>query len=315
MAKGATLGSGQFAYEVIVNWEKLPDGVGWRETAGVITDADDNVYVFSRGDHPMVVFDKDGNFIKTWGEGVFTRAHGVSTGPNDTLYCTDDGDHTVRQCTLDGEVLMTIGVPNRPADAHSGKPFNRCTHVATDPANGDLFISDGYGNGNVHKFTADGQFIKTWGSPGTDPGQFNIVHNIATDRDGYVYVCDRENHRVQVFDRDGNLEDVWHNLHRPCAIYISDDQRVYVGELGWGMAVNRNTPNIGPRVAIMTTSGKVLERLGNGFGLQPGQFIAPHGICLDSEMSIYVAEVAHTNISHTETPPPNVRAFQKLARA
>ena len=315
MAKGATLGSGQFAYEVIVNWEKLPDGVGWRETAGVITDAHDNVYVFSRGDNPMVVFDKDGNFIKTWGEGVFTRAHGVSTGPNDTLYCTDDGDHTVRQCTLDGEVLMTIGVPNRPADAHSGKPFNRCTHVATDPANGDLFISDGYGNGNVHKFTADGQFIKTWGSPGTDPGQFNIVHNIATDRDGYVYVCDRENHRVQVFDRDGNLEDVWHNLHRPCAIYISDDQRVYVGELGWGMAVNRNTPNIGPRVAIMTTSGKVLERLGNGFGLEPGQFIAPHGICLDSEMSIYVAEVAHTNISHTETPPPNVRAFQKLARA
>ena len=315
MAKGATLGSGQFAYEVIVNWEKLPDGVGWRETAGVITDAHDNVYVFSRGDNPMVVFDKDGNFIKTWGEGVFTRAHGVSTGPNDTLYCTDDGDHTVRQCTLDGEVLMTIGVPNRPADAHSGKPFNRCTHVATDPANGDLFISDGYGNGNVHKFTADGEFIKTWGSPGTDPGQFNIVHNIATDRDGYVYVCDRENHRVQVFDRDGNLEDVWHNLHRPCAIYISDDQRVYVGELGWGMAVNRNTPNIGPRVAIMTTSGKVLERLGNGFGLEPGQFIAPHGICLDSDMSIYVAEVAHTNISHTETPPPNVRAFQKLARA
>ena len=315
MANGATLGSGQFAYEVIVNWEKLPDGVGWRETAGVITDADDNVYVFSRGDHPMVVFDKDGNFIKTWGEGVFTRAHGVSRGPNDTLYCTDDGDHTVRQCTLGGEVLMTIGVPNRPADAHSGKPFNRCTHVATDPANGDLFISDGYGNGNVHKFTADGQFIKTWGSPGTDPGQFNIVHNIATDRDGYVYVCDRENHRVQVFDRDGNLEDVWHNLHRPCAIYISDDQRVYVGELGWGMAVNRNTPNIGPRVAIMTTSGKVLERLGNGFGLEPGQFIAPHGICLDSDMSIYVAEVAHTNISHTETPPPNVRAFQKLVRA
>ncbi len=314
MASSVTLGSGQFAYEVVVNWEKLPDGIGGRETAGVITDADDNVYVFSRGDHPMVVFDKDGNFIKTWGEGVFTRAHGVSVGPDNTLYCTDDGDHTVRQCTLDGEVLMTIGVPNQPAEAHSGKPFNRCTHVATDPANGDLFISDGYGNGSVHKFSANGEHIKSWGSPGTDPGQFNIVHNIATDRDGYVYVCDRENHRIQVFDRDGKLEDVWHNLHRPCAIYISDDQRVYVGELGFGMSVNRDTPNIGPRVAIMTTAGKVLERLGNGFGLDAGQFIAPHGICLDSEESIYVAEVAHTNISHTETPPPNVRAFQKLAR-
>ena len=196
---------------------------------------------------------------------MFTRAHGVSVGPDNTLYCTDDGDHTVRQCTLDGEVLMTIGVPNEPAAAHSNKPFNRCTHVATDPANGDLFVSDGYGNGNVHKFTPDGEHITTWGSPGVDAGQFNIVHNIATDRDGYVYVCDRENHRVQVFDRDGKLEDVWYHLHRPCAIYISDDQRVYVGELGFGMAVNRYTPNIGPRVAILNTAGKVLDRLGNGW--------------------------------------------------
>ena len=88
LASNVTLGNGQFAYDVVENWEKLPDGIGWRETAGVITDVDDNVYVFSRGDHPMVVFDKDGNFIKTWGEGVFTRAHGVSVGPDNTLYCT-----------------------------------------------------------------------------------------------------------------------------------------------------------------------------------------------------------------------------------
>ena len=209
---------------------------------------------------------------------------------------------------------MTIGVANQPAAAFSGDPFNRCTHVATDPANGDLFVSDGYANSRVHKYTPDGRHIMSWGGPGTDPGQFNIVHNIATDRDGYVYVCDRENHRIQVFDRDGRLEDVWYNVHRPCALYIDDDQRVYVGELGWGMSVNREMPNIGPRVAIMTTSGKVLERLGNGYGLDVGQFIAPHGIAVDSQKSIYVGEVAHTNISHTATPPENVRAFQKLVR-
>ena len=315
MSDTVRLGSGQFAYEVAVGWESLPSGVNWRETAGVITDDDDNVYVFSRGDHPMVVFDKNGSFIRTWGEGVFTRAHGVSRGPNDTLYCTDDGDHTVRQCTLDGEVLMTIGVPGQAAAPFSGTPFNRCTHVATDPANGDLFVSDGYGNSSVHKYTPDGHLIKSWGEPGTDPGQFNIVHNIATDRDGFVYVCDRENHRIQVFDRDGKLEDIWANVHRPCAIYIDDDQRVYVGELGWGMSVNRTMPNIGPRVSIMTTAGNVLERLGNGWGLEVGQFIAPHGICVDSRKSIYVAEVAHTSISHSDTPPAGVRAFQKLVRA
>ena len=312
MVTSVKLGSGQFAYEVVVGWEKLPPGMGWREVAGVMTDADDNVYVFSRGDHPMVVFDKDGNFIKTWGEGIFSRAHGLTAGPDDTLYCTDDGDHTVRQCTLDGEVLMTIGSPNEPAELYNGDPFNRCTHVAVDPADGSLFVTDGYGNSRIHKYTPDGKLIKSWGGPGTDPGEFNIIHNIAADRDGYLYVCDRENHRVQVFDREGGLEDIWNNVHRPCAIYIDDEQRVYVGELGWGMSVNRDTPNIGPRVSIMTTSGRVLERLGCGYGLDVGQFIAPHGICVDSHKSIYVGEVSHTSMSHTTTPPDNLRSLQKL---
>ena len=210
---------------------------------------------------------------------------------------------------------MTIGVPNEPAKLYSGEPFNRCTHVAVDPADGSLFVTDGYGNSRIHKYTPDGVLIKSWGGPGTDPGQFNIVHNIAADRDGYLYVCDRENHRVQVFNREGGLEDVWHNVHRPCAIYIDDDQRVYVGELGWGMSVNRDTPNIGPRVSIMTTSGRVLERLGRGYGLDVGQFIAPHGICVDSHKSIYVGEVSHTSMSHTTTPPDNVRSLQKLEMA
>ena len=315
MTDTAKLGSGRFEYEVEVGWEKLPDGVGWREVAGVITDEDDNVYAFSRGDNPVVVFDKDGNFLRTWGDGLFVRAHGISRGPNGTFYCADDGDHTIRQCSPDGETLMTIGIPGEPAPMFSGKPFNRCTHVAVDPENGDLFISDGYGNSRVHKYSADGERIMSWGSPGVDPGQFNIAHNIAADQDGFVYVCDRENHRIQIFDRDGNLEDIWTNVHRPCAIYIDGDQRVYVGELGWGMAVNREMPNIGPRVSIMTPAGKVLERLGNGWGLATGQFISPHGIAVDSRKNIYVAEVAHTNISHTATPPAGVRAFQRLTAA
>ena len=315
MTDTAKLGSGRFEYEVEVGWEKLPDGVGWREVAGVITDQDDNVYAFSRGDNPVVVFDKDGNFLRTWGEGLFTRAHGISRGPNGTFYCADDGDHSIRQCSPDGEVLMTIGIPGEPAPMFSGNPFNRCTHVATDPENGDLFISDGYGNSRVHKYTADGEHITSWGSPGVDPGQFNIAHNIAADRDGFIYVCDRENHRIQIFDRDGALEDIWTNVHRPCAIHIDGDQRVYVGELGWGMGVNREMPNIGPRVSIMTPAGKVLERLGNGWGLETGQFISPHGIAVDSRKNIYVAEVAHTNISHTAAPPDGVRAFQRLTAA
>ena len=316
MVSTVKIGSGRFTYEIAVDWEKLPPGYSWTDAAAVATDSQDRVYVFNRGEHPMIVFDSEGNFIKSWGEGVFTRAHGLTFSPDGTLYCTDDGDHTVRQCTLDGEVLMTIGTPGQAADLYGGQPFNRCTHVAIDPRTGDLYVSDGYGNARVHKYSPDGKLLFSWGEPGTDPGQFNIVHNIATDGNGYVYVADRENHRVQVFDSQGRYETQWVNLHRPCALYISDEQHVYIGELGYGMSVNRDHPNIGPRITVMDTSGERLAVVGHlGFGQDVGQFMAPHGLCLDSRDNIYVGEVAWTNANNNNLPADGVRSFQKLVKA
>ena len=315
MSDAGLMGAGEFRYRAQPKWETMPEGYEWREVAGVATDAADNVYVFNRGEHPMIVFDRDGKFVKSWGEGVFTRAHGVSVGPDNTLYCTDDGDHTVRQCTLDGEVLMTLGLPGEPAPLFSGEPFNRCTHTALDPKTGDIYVSDGYGNSRVHKYSAEGRLLFSWGAPGTDPGEFSIAHNIVTDADGYVYVADRENHRIQIFDSEGNFEDQWPNVHRPCALYISAEQHIYVGELGWGMAVQRNVPNIGPRVSVLDRRGNALARLGSGYGLGAGEFISPHGICVDSERSVYVGEVARTNMSNAgEDVPDDVRTLQKLAR-
>ena len=316
MADNCTLGSGDFAYCVEPNWQTMPPGYEWREVAAVTVDGNDNVYVFNRGEHPMMVFDKDGNFVKSWGEGVFSRAHGVSLGPDNTLYCSDDGDHTVRQCTLDGEVLMTIGVPGQPAPLFSGDPFNRCTHTALDPKTGDIYVSDGYGNSRVHKYSPDGKLLFSWGAPGTDPGEFSIAHNIVTDADGYVYVADRENHRIQIFDANGKFEEQWPNVHRPCGLYISPEQHIYVGELGWGMGVQRNVPNIGPRVSVLDRRGNTLARLGNGYGTDVGQFISPHGIAVDSAKNIYVGEVSHTNISNSgETPPDDLRTLQRLTKA
>ena len=315
MVSTVKIGSGRFTYEIAVDWEKLPPGYSWTDAAAVATDSQDRVYVFNRGEHPMIVFDSEGNFIKSWGEGVFTRAHGLTFAPDGTLYCTDDGDHTVRKCTLDGEVLMTIGTPGQAADLYGGQPFNRCTHVAIDPRTGDLYVSDGYGNARVHKYSPDGKLLFSWGEPGTDPGQFNIVHNIATDGNGYVYVADRENHRVQVFDSQGRYETQWVNLHRPCALYISDEQHVYIGELGYGMSVNRDHPNIGPRITVMDTSGERLAVVGHlGFGQDVGQFMAPHGLCLDSRDNIYVGEVAWTNANNNNLPADGVRSFQKLVK-
>jgi len=205
----------------------------------------------------------------------------------------------------------------------SGEPFHRCTHTALSPK-GDIYVSDGYGNACVHKYTPDGRLMKTWGEPGSDPGQFNIVHNIATDADGWVYVADRENHRVQVFDGNGKYETQWNNLHRPCALHCCGGKHptFIVGELGPGMPVNLKVPNLGPRLSIVDSKGKRIARLGgeNGPGIETGKFLAPHGLALDSRGDIYVGEVGVTNwkTSFPDRPmPPEVgavRCLQKLEK-
>src|SRR5688572_17985003 len=204
---------------------------------------------------------------------------------DDTIFLTDDAGHFVRKVTLEGKVLLELGTPGRPAPYMSGEPFHRCTHTALSPK-GEIYVSDGYGNSKVHKYSPDGKLIKSWGEPGTDPGQFNIVHNIVTDDDGWVYVADRENHRVQVFDGNGKYEAQWHDLHRPCALCRCGGKNptFVIGELGPGMPVNRNVPNLGPRLSIVDATGKRIARLGgeNGPGLESGKFLAPHGIALDS---------------------------------
>lgn len=317
MKTALKMGSGKFTYRLETGWEKVPKGMGWREVAGVAVGPQDKVYVFARSEHPVMVFDRDGKFIKSWGEGVFSNPHGLTLGvEGDTLFCIDNGDHTVRKCTLDGKVLMTLGVPGKPSPAYSGKPFSKCTHVALDPKTGDIYVSDGYANANVHKYSPDGRHLLSWGAPGTDPGEFNLPHNIVTDKDGYVYVADRENHRVQVFTSKGKYEAQWGNMHRPCALYLSKEQHVYVGELGFGMEVNRQTPNLGPRISVYTTKGERLARVGDrGFGLEEGQFIAPHGMAVDSRGDLYIGEVAKTAMKLVQTPPPDApRSLQKLVR-
>jgi DNA-binding beta-propeller fold protein YncE len=310
------LGTESFTYQVVEHWAQLPDGWSFKEVGGVGVDTQDNVYVFNRGAHPMMVFDRSGKFLRSWGEGIFPRAHGITMGPDDTMFLSDDGDHTVRKCGLDGKVLFTLGTSGKPAPFMSGDPFNRCTHVAIDPRNGDFYVSDGYGNARVHKYTPDGKLLFSWGESGTDPGEFNIVHNIATDKDGWVYVADRENHRIQVFDPNGKFETQWVNMARPCGLYIDQSSELaYIGELGAAIGANAEGRKLGPRVSIYNTQGQLLARLGDeGEGETPGRFIAPHGVCIDSRGDIYVGEVSWTHTGSRLNPPRELRSLQKLAR-
>ena len=308
------LGSGEFTYEVDVEWAKLPDGWSFLEVADVAVDLQDRVYVFNRGQHPMIVFDREGNFIKSWGEGLFTRAHGVTFGPDGNLWCADDGDHTIRKCTLDGEVLMTIGTPGKPTPYQGGEPFNRPTKVAFDPKTGDIYVSDGYGNARVHKYSPDGELLLSWGAYGTDPGEFNLVHSVCTDREGRVYVADRESHRIQIFDSSGKCLTQWNNMHRPCGLHIDGDL-CYVGELASQLAVNEDYPNLGACISIYDLEGKRLARLGDiRAGEEPGQFIAPHGIAVDSQKNIYVGEVSWAARGSRLDPPRELRSFRKLIK-
>jgi hypothetical protein len=312
------IGEGEYRYEVIENWGRLPPGWLYSEVAAVGVDSKDCVYVFSRGKHPMTVFDREGNFLRSWGEGLFSRAHGVHVAPDDTLWCTDDGDHTVRHMTPDGKMLLQIGVPGKPAPYMSGDPLHRCTHTALSPS-GDLYVSDGYGNARVHKYSPDGRLLFSWGEPGTDPGQFNIVHNICCDEDGWVYVADRENHRIQVFDGNGKFETHWHNMHRPCGLCMTRGKNpvAYIGESGPSMSVNVNHPGIGPRVSLWTLDGKRIARVGDATQAAPSQFTSPHGVAVDSRGDIYVGEVARTAMKNKGTPVPeeqDIRCMQKLVR-
>jgi DNA-binding beta-propeller fold protein YncE len=320
-AMAERLGSGEWSFEVQDNWARIPDEIVLGDCAAVGVDSHDNVYAFNRGDHPIAVFDKDGNLLRTWGEGVFTRPHGVHMAPDDTIWLTDDGDHTVRHCTLDGRVLLTIGIPGKPSPFMSGEPFHRCTHTALSPQCDRLYISDGYGNARIHKYTVDGKLLSSWGEPGTDPGQFNIPHNICCDPEGWLYIADRENHRVQVFDSDGKWETQWNNLHRPNGMCLGPNGArghnplCYIGEGGPSGEINRDWPNIGPRVSIHTTEGKVLARLGKPHGgILPGQFTSPHGIAVDSRGNIYVGELSGRSWGRfsKEPMPQKLRVIHRL---
>ena len=168
--------------------------------------------------------------MTSWGRGEFVHPHGLHIGRDDCLYCTDDYNHVVRKYTLEGKPLLEIGVPGKPAKAYSGEPFNKCTHTALSPEN-DIYVSDGYKNARVHKYSQQGKLIHSWGRDGLEPGQFNIAHNIGCDDAGFVYVADRENHRVQVFDGDGTKRKSKEqgqersrpscgSVHRPCGLTV-----------------------------------------------------------------------------------------------
>ncbi len=327
-------------YEVVERWEQLPAGYSHPDVAAVAVDSRGRVYLFCRAEHPVLVYERDGTFVRSWGDGMFTlRAHGITVAPDGAVWCIDDGDQTARKFDPDGRLLLTLGTSGRASDtgydgktvasiARGGPPFNRPTNLAVAP-NGELYVTDGYGNARVHRFSSKGELIGSWGEPGSGPGQFMLPHGIAVHGDGRVFVADRENDRIQIFSPDGEFLGEW-DVQRPTQLVFDRVGNAIVAELPWraGSTSFRNGPiasHLPGRVSILDGSGVVIARLGDEGPIDPtwgaadpcraGNFCAPHGLAIDPNGDLYVAEVTATIGVRPGLVPPDCHTLQKFALA
>lgn len=266
--------SGSFTYELIPDYGCFPEGYEFTMYPSGCCDKEDNLFLTSRNlQHPIVMLDAQGNYVKDFGKGLFQETHGICVTPQNTLLCPDTALHVVRELTMDGELLRDLGNLGVPSDSgydpniwrklqRQGKliptdvvfdnnwafslglqsikraapPFNRPTGVVVGPQ-GDIFVSDGYGNASIHRFSPDGTLLKTWGGHGDEPGKFIIPHCIWCDRLGRLWVGDREGNRVHVFNENGELlAYLEENLYQPTEIWADNDY-VYIAERGGGVTI------------------------------------------------------------------------------
>jgi streptogramin lyase len=290
-------GNVDYTYQLVEGWAKPINGQSLVDVTGISIDSDDKVYVFNRSKRPMVVFDSNGYELNSWGEGLFKRPHGSFLTNEGHIWLTDDNSHIAYKFTKEGELLMSLGNLNQPSQtgyrpgldiferisfiSKASGPFNLPTGVAI-ASNGDIFISDGYGNARVHKFNSKGELLLSWGEPGPGKGQFRLPHNIWIDNTDRIWIADRENHRVQIFDTNGTFLNQWTDLLRPSHVFIDNNDIVYISELS-------------RRISIFDIDGKLLSRWGNeSHSVENPLFVGPHVICVDSQGDMYVGEVAQT---------------------
>lgn len=305
-------------FEPVPDWVRLPSGTSFgSEATSVALHPDGRVFVFNRGPIPVIVLDEDGRVVAGWGEGEFTLAHSIHIDHEGNLWLVDL-KHVVEKRSPDGELLMTLGARGQSAKPHSGRPFNRPTDVTVHPSTGEIFVTDGYLNSAVHRFSPDGEHIASFGSPGSDPGQFSLPHGVCLIGEERLVICDRENFRLQLFTLDGQWLDQWHAYYPQAVRSIvrpDGSTWILVGE-GCPTAYQRGTPNLGCRIKVLAEDGSEIARLGEGsFGFGPREFTAIHGMAMHPETAdVYVAEAPFATITKyygEEAPPGELVSLRK----
>ena len=253
---------------------KLPDSVTLGACSAVAVNSKGNVYLFHRGKQPILCLDPNGNFLFSWGDETIGIAHGLRIDREDNVWVTDIGNHQVLKFSSDGRLLLALGTAG---SAGGGiDQFNKPTDVAFGPQ-GEIYVSDGYGNNRIVKFTPKGEFLTQWGEVGDGRGQFNLPHTIVVDRNGRVVVGDRENDRVQVFESSGKLVAVWPGF-APFGLAYDRQGHLFVAD---GRA---------NKVLQLDDHGKVVRSWGQE-GTKPGQFQLPHMLAADARGNLYVGEI------------------------
>lgn len=274
IAQNLPPGVSELPYRLAPGFFELPNGVNFGEASAVAVDKRGHIFLFQRVKPMLVEYDASGKFLRSLGDGLFTVPHGLRIDAQGNLWTTDVGSHVVLKLSPEGHVLMVLG--RKDTGAEADWLFNRPADIAFD-REGNIYVADGYGNSRIVKFDKTGRYLKSWGTFGNAPGQFELPHAIVIDDDGRVYVGDRENGRIQIFDTEGKFLGAWTGIGFPYGLAITPDHHILMADGGFD------------RVVELDADGKIIEALGSP-GHAPGQFAWAHWIALSADGKLFVAD-------------------------
>jgi streptogramin lyase len=279
----------ELPYVAVAEAFRLPAGMNFRGTSGVAFNSKGHIFVIHRGPMSVMEFDPDGTFIRGFGDGLFERAHGLRIDQEDNIWATDVASNLAYKFDPDGRLQMVLGVKGHSGEWH---PFGhlRLLHEPNEAVvgpTGDIFVLQGHGKAEslVLKFDKDGNFIKSWGGKGSGPGQLNLPHSLVFDARGLLYIADRNNARIQVFDADGNYIRESQHPGTPCGLFMGADQHIWLahGHVG--------------QIMKLDLTGKVIGVMANaGTGKIPGKYGEAHYIAVSPRDEVFVADTLNWRV-------------------